>query len=106
MFGVSPKGRSPHVRGRFSEEFEGKYRQSSVEPKEKRELESNQACGLHAASGLEQGEGVSVGVLENCKVSHCRDFLFCSDHLCTYACGFGGGFIDGVDGEIVDELFV
>ena len=83
MFGVRPDERSIHVRGRVSEEFGGKSRRSSVEPKEKRELESNWACGLHAACGLEQGEGVSVGVLENCKVSHGRDFLFCSDHLCT-----------------------
>src|SRR3989442_15076882 len=62
--------------------------------------------GLHSAWGLEQGEDVSVGVLENCKVSYGWHFLFCSDHLCTYACGFCTGFIDGVDGEIVDELFV
>jgi len=49
--------------------------------KEKRELDWNRACWLHSACGLEQGEDVSVGVLENCKVSHGWDFLFCSDHL-------------------------
>src|SRR5712691_8805396 len=38
--------------------------------KEKREVDWNRACELHSACGLEQGEGVSVGILENCKVSH------------------------------------
>src|SRR5712692_8437703 len=74
--------------GRVSQEFGGEYGRSSVEPKEKRELGSNWACGLHAACGLEQGEGVSVGVLEDCIVSHCRDFLFCSDELFVWGVAF------------------
>ena len=53
------------------------------ESKEKRSWIGIELVGLHSACGLEQGEGVSVGVFENCKVSYGWDFLFCSDHLGT-----------------------